>query len=129
MNIDTVRDGHVETDGVSFEIDISKNGDLPVDCLVVATGLSKTQIKDAMTKGAVWLSRPILQHAPKPPPLNEQASDDADPWAKAWSKSKLSTDVEQTPKPMQAYTGSFTKPKRLRRGKKGLSVGDRKSVV
>lgn len=141
MSIKTALEDQYESDGVTFEIDISNSGDLPVDCLVAASGLSKNQIKDAMTKGAVWLSCPILQNAPKPPAdavtddgePNDGELDDgqaADPWAKAWSKASSSSEAKSLPKPrpIQQYTGQYTKPKRLRRAKKGLKAGDRLSL-
>ena len=42
---------------VEAHVPVESSTDLPVDLLHQATGLSKQQIKSAMTKGAVWVTR------------------------------------------------------------------------
>lgn len=44
---------------LQITVDITEDGLLPVNVLAEASGLSKAQVKDAMVKGAVWVTKKL----------------------------------------------------------------------
>ena len=56
---------------LQITVDITEDGLLPVNVLAEASGLSKAQVKDAMVKGAVWVTKKlaIVKAKPKPSPV------------------------------------------------------------
>ena len=69
---------------LQITVDITEDGLLPVNVLAEASGLSKAQVKDAMVKGAVWVSKKlaVVKVKPKPSPvvnLSVAADDSQEP--------------------------------------------------
>ncbi|MDG1292622.1 MAG: RNA pseudouridine synthase [Pseudomonadales bacterium] len=69
---------------LQITVDITEDGLLPVNVLAEASGLSKSQVKDAMVKGAVWVSKKlaVVKAKPKPSPvvnLSVEADDSQEP--------------------------------------------------
>ena len=69
---------------LQITVDITEDGLLPVNVLAEASGLSKAQVKDAMVKGAVWVSKKlaVVKAKPKPSPvvnLSVEADDSQEP--------------------------------------------------
>jgi 23S rRNA-/tRNA-specific pseudouridylate synthase len=56
---------------LQITVDITEDGLLPVNVLAEASGLSKAQVKDAMLKGAVWVTKKlaVVKAKPKPSPV------------------------------------------------------------
>ena len=62
---------------LQITVDITEDGLLPVNVLAEASGLSKAQVKEAMLKGAVWVTKKLILGKPKPKPvINLQAEVD-----------------------------------------------------
>lgn len=62
---------------LQITVDITEDGLLPVNVLAEASGLSKAQVKEAMLKGAVWVTKKLILGKPKPKPvINVQAEVD-----------------------------------------------------
>lgn len=67
---------------LQITVDLTEDGLLPVNVLADASGLTKAQVKDAMLKGAVWLTKqlPAIKLKPKvvKPPEVEEAFEEPD---------------------------------------------------
>lgn len=165
----------IDQEKIEISIDIDQPGAMPVDILAEASGLSRTAVKDAMSKGAVWLSKQVNVAVPEEPELladsDNQTSDidaveaeaaesavvDADIaepqadsgqlseqqesaleaassteesgtdiWKAAWPKSVEKT-VAKTIKE-KIFIAKQGRPRRLRRGKRTLEIGQNISL-
>ncbi|MDA8962627.1 RNA pseudouridine synthase [Pseudomonadales bacterium] len=158
---------------LQITVEITEDGLLPVNVLAEASGLSKAQVKDAMVKGAVWVSKKlaVVKAKPKPSPavnLSADADDSQEPdyygvraraaqaAAEAAANESLVTEssviaspaieaaeVNMTDTQDESHDGDevidvlggdeqqdeadprFSKPRRLRRIKSKLKLGDR----
>lgn len=69
----------IDQEKIEISIDIDQQGAMPVDILAEASGLSRTVVKDAMAKGAVWLSKQVNVLVPEEPvPEEPEALADSD---------------------------------------------------
>lgn len=134
---------------LQITVDITEDGLLPVNVLADASGLTKAQVKDAMLKGAVWLTKqlPAIRLRPKvvKPPAVEDAIEEPDYYGvraraletQALKSEGLSLDElhshsvnesDGSVKDVSGETGQadprFSKPRRLRRVKSKLKLGD-----
>lgn len=87
---------------LQITVDITEDGLLPVNVLAEASGLSKAQVKEAMLKGAVWVTKKLILGKPKPKPvINVQAevddSQEPDYYGVRARAAQAATPVEDAP--------------------------------
>ncbi len=112
--------------GIQYAVDVPEDGVLLVDLLVSTSGLTKSAVKDAVLKGAVWIER-IIKSSAKDSGFetNEKSKLTADKEGmSSLADAVLNTDNKGVA-PNKVDKQRYKKPRRLRRVKAALVKSDR----